>query len=343
MVCFCTDLIDTIYQLKSVANALKIHERGYFLSTHWLSKSSFCAFFLAFVVITLGGYTRLTNAGLACPDWPNCFGLMTAPHTATQVQSAMNHYPNTLINTTKAWTEMVHRYFASVEALLILVVTASLWSSTKKMMPALFLMTLLALQVTLGMLTVTQQLKPFIVSLHLLTGVFILSLLWYIFLTHTSFPIISKSDPSHRYLFLITFILTAMQFSLGGWVSTHAAALACVDFPYCQGTLIPTLQWHHLNTDLVTIHMLHRLGALISATAILILSIYLLFFKSWRRFSIFLLMLVTLQLTLGVLNILWLRPTMLALLHQSVGIVLLLTILTGLVSSSFTPRDISHA
>ena len=144
-------------------------------------------FTLAFVVILLGAYTRLTNAGLSCPDWPNCFGYLTAPHTAAQLQDAAQKFPATAVDVKKAWTEMTHRYFAGTEGILILVLAFSLFSARqnkdlKPILTAAALIALLCVQVMLGMLTVTAKLKPVIVLAHLLTGISILSLLWWAYL-----------------------------------------------------------------------------------------------------------------------------------------------------------------
>ncbi|EKE01732.1 MAG: putative cytochrome c oxidase assembly protein, partial [uncultured bacterium] len=115
---------------------------------------------LALIVILLGAYTRLTNAGLSCPDWPHCYGYLTAPHTSSQIQAATKAYPGTPVETTKAWTEMVHRYAAGGEGLLILALVILIgWRKPV----SLVLIALLSTQILLGMLTVTRQLNPLIV------------------------------------------------------------------------------------------------------------------------------------------------------------------------------------
>lgn len=304
------------------------------------SKLALFAFALAFVVILLGAYTRLTNAGLSCPDWPHCYGYLTAPHTAEQLQTATERYPTTPVDIKKAWTEMTHRYFAGTEGIIILVLAGTILFKRKRRDSKAFiiigaLITLLAIQVLLGMLTVTALLKPVIVLGHLLTGLSILGVLWWAYL---DLPL--QPNTTHRtalsikpWLWLGFFIIAA-QIALGGWVSTHYAGLACIDFPYCNGKLIPALQWGQLNTDLITIHMLHRFGALITALYLGTLGICLLFQPRLRILAIKLLILLSLQLTLGILNIIWLRPVWLAMCHHAVAILILLIMIAMLIKAS---------
>lgn len=314
------------------------------------SKLVLFTFILAFVVILLGAFTRLTDAGLSCPDWPHCYGYITAPHTDAQILKAAQIYPATPVNVKKAWTEMTHRYFAGTEGLLILVLAASILfarksKDLKSTGIAILLIGLLGVQVMLGMLTVTEKLKPVIVLSHLLTGLSILSVLWWAYLDiflRVDAPFAMLKAPRLTPWVALGFIIVACQITLGGWVSTHYAGLACVDFPYCNGKILPTMQWANLNSDLITIHMLHRIGALITGLYLGCLSVYLMTVKSFRFFGIVILGLVTLQITLGILNIVWLRPVWIALTHQGVGIVLLLTMIAALVKASLI-RENRHA
>lgn len=317
---------------------------NWFISTKYRrnSKLALFTFLLAFVVIILGAYTRLTNAGLSCPDWPHCYGFFTAPHTVQQILDATQKYPMAPIDTKKAWTEMTHRYFAGTEGILILILSFSILFSRKakdgkSTIIALALIGLLGVQVTLGMLTVTEKLKPVIVLSHLLTGVSILSVLWWAYLDlplHEDAFLQQTKTRLKPWLWL-GFLIVAAQITLGGWVSTHYAGLACIDLPYCNGQLLPTMQWGQLNTDLITIHMLHRIGAIITVSYLAALAIALLFSKSFRAMGQFILALIALQATLGILNIVWLRPVWIAMFHQFIAIVLLLTMITALVKSYF--------
>lgn len=298
----------------------------------------------------LGAYTRLTDAGLSCPDWPNCYGYITAPHTAEQLQGAAEKYPTIPVNVKKAWTEMTHRYFAGTEGILILILVGSFFfsrqiKSTRTIIAGTALLCLLGLQVALGMLTVTALLKPVIVLSHLLTGLSLLCTLWWAYLDFfLPRNAVANTTPRKFKLWLwLAFIVMAAQITLGGWVSTHYAALACIDFPYCNGNVLPTLHFDQFNTDLITIHMLHRIGALVTGLYLVVLSIALIRQTSMRGMGIAILSLVTLQISLGILNILWLRPVWLALIHHGVGIALLLTVIAALVKATITAKGKQHA
>lgn len=315
----------------------------WFISPKFRQKSTLTiiAAGLAFAVILLGAYTRLTDAGLSCPDWPQCYGYLTAPHTPEQLEGAAKAYPMVPVEVKKAWTEMVHRYFAGTEGLLILVLAGGLLftrkAKTKKAIGiGASLIGLLCVQVALGMLTVTANLHPMIVSSHLITGLSLLCLLWWAYLdVHlTEDYFLAKSSPRIIPWVWLGFIIVAAQVALGGWVSTHYATLACVDLPYCNGQLIPALHFDQLNTDLITIHMLHRFGAIAAATYIGLLDVYL-FLKqpTFKRIATISMLLLLMQLTLGILTIVWLRPVHVALTHHAIGILLLLTTITMLVKA----------
>jgi cytochrome c oxidase assembly protein subunit 15 len=188
------------------------------------------------------------------------------------------------------------------------------------------------------MFTVTAKLKPMIVLSHLLTGLSILSILWWAYLSlyfrgHSLFN--NHTSPKKLVPWLwIGLIVVAIQITLGGWVSTHDAGLACVDFPYCNATLLPTMHWTQLNTDLVTIHMLHRIGAFITAIYLSLLAMRLSKEPLFRKAALVMISLLMVQITLGILNIIWLRPVWIALIHQSVAIFLLLSIIATLAKAA---------
>ena len=234
----------------------------WFISTKYRRNSQLVliTFALAFAVILLGAYTRLTNAGLSCPDWPHCYGFITAPHTAQQLQTAAKNFPAASINIKKAWTEMTHRYAAGIEGIFILCLAFSILFAQKtkdfkSICMSLLLIALLSAQVMLGMLTVTEQLKPIIVLAHLLTGLSILSVLWWIYLDVYLSPQASLITANNRLTpwLALGFILIAFQITLGGWVSTHYAGLACIDFPYCNGEILPQIHLNQFNNDLMSI------------------------------------------------------------------------------------------
>jgi heme a synthase len=318
--------------------------RYWFISTKYRSSSKFAllTFMLAFVVIMLGAYTRLTDAGLSCPDWPHCYGYITAPHTPSQIQAAAAKFPLTPVNVKKAWTEMTHRYVAGAEGILILLLAFSILFShkvndLKSSFIGLSLIVLLGVQVMLGMLTVTEKLKPVIVLSHLLVGLSILSMLWWAYLDlHLRDDFFTKKiSKGITPWFWLALLIVIGQITLGGWVSTHYAGLACIDFPYCNGQILPALQWNQLHSDLISIHMLHRIGAFITAAYLGMLAFFLLGNSAFKSIASLILALVALQVTLGILNIIWLRPVWIALTHHAVAILLLLTVVTSLVKASF--------
>lgn len=314
--------------------------RYWFVSRKYKQSSNLALFttVLAIVVILLGAYTRLTDAGLSCPDWPHCYGYLTAPVTSAQLETAAQNYPASPVNVKKAWTEMTHRYMAGTEGILILILVFSLLKNRKQNdmranVISIVLLGLLCTQVFLGMLTVTEKLKPIIVLAHLLTGLSLLSVLW---CTHLELPLRNDNfmQTSRSHLipwFWLGLLVVAVQIALGGWVSSHYAGLACTDFPYCNGELFPTMHWQYINSDQITIHMLHRIGALITATYLSLLALFLLRNPAFKKIALVILMLVGIQITLGILNILWLRPVWIALTHQTVAVFLLLTLISALV------------
>ncbi len=317
------------------------------------AKLAMLTFLLAFAVILLGAYTRLTDAGLSCPDWPHCYGYLTAPHTTSQLENAKVRYPDSPVDIKKAWTEMTHRYAAGTAGLLMLALVFSAFFS-KKTAPlrthrlpfiGAALIILLAIQVTLGMLTVTEKLKPLVVLGHLLTGISILTSLWLAYLQlkpHESHSLAVQQRPTPTFTpsLLIAAALILMQIALGGWMSANNAGLACIDFPYCNGTLLPPISWLNLHTDLISMHMLHRIGAFISTVYLLLLSAFLLPHSAFRRFAILIISLLVLQISLGIFNIIWLRPVGIALLHEGVAISLLLTLITALLKSASIRKSI---
>jgi len=326
--------------------------RHWFLSPKYRNHTTFTltAVILTFVVIMLGAYTRLTDAGLSCPDWPHCYGYLTAPHTAIQLNGASINYPDAPVNITKAWTEMIHRYFAGTLGIFILIVAGTLLASRKakgfkSYAIGIGLLVLLGLQVLLGMLTVTEKLKPVIVLSHLLTGISLLALLWwtYVDLKLRDDYFIPRSASRTLPWIWLGFLIVLGQIALGGWVSTHYAGLACIDLPYCNQVLLPALHLDQFNTDLITIHMLHRIGAVVTAVYLIGLSIYLLQKPAFFHFGALILVLVSLQFTLGVLNVLWLRPVWLALMHHGLAILLLLTVMTALIKAHIQSRDRRYA
>ncbi len=302
---------------------------------------------LSLIVILLGATTRLKDAGLGCPDWPGCYGKLVVQQQSSVVFSKQTINPN------KAWTEMIHRYAAALLILLsFAVITLILHKRKLPHQPvntALLLLILLFFQGLLGKWTVTLRLQPLIVMLHLLGGLSLLSLLWMLLLRLTPVFNTPFNNPEKklRRWSIIGLLLLVIQITLGGWTSSNYAAFVCPDFPRCQGDWWPNMNFiegFHLlldsnknfeggllsNSARTAIQMCHRIGALIT-------SLYLIFL-SWRLrktghkilriISLLLVIFLALQISLGLLNVIWLLPLSIAIAHNGVATLLLLLLIT---------------
>lgn len=314
-----------------------------------------CALVLCTIVVVLGAYVRLSDAGLGCPDWPGCYGHLTVPSAAEQVAAAQQAFPDRPFEHAKAWKEMVHRYAASMLGLLILLLAAlSLRAGFPKTLPRV-LLGLVLFQGILGMWTVTWLLKPIAVTAHLLGGMATLGLLawlWFDLGRTASGPAGFSRGPGApaatralRFWSALAVVLVAAQIFLGGWTSSNYAALACPDLPTCQGTLQPELDlreaftlWRGVgpsyeygvldNRARVTIHWLHRIGALVLAAYLVVLA-GLLWRRggAWRRVGQALLAALTLQAAIGVGLIVLQLPLPLAAAHNAGAALLWLVVI----------------
>jgi cytochrome c oxidase assembly protein subunit 15 len=246
---------------------------------------------LTLVVIVLGAFVRLSDAGLGCPDWPGCYGHLVPPSAEHHVAAANTAYPERPVEAPKAWKEMVHRYAASTLGLIIVGLAAIAWR--RRQVPGqpvrlpLLLVPLVLLQGALGMWTVTLLLKPLVVTLHLFGGMTILSLLTLSLLRQTGWmaPAQQASLALRRFA-TFAFVLLCAQLALGAWVSSNYAAVACPDLPTCQGAWWPEADfgegfvlWRGLGIDYeggvldhparIAIHLAHRLVAVLLTLALL--------------------------------------------------------------------------
>src|SRR5262245_10413101 len=195
---------------------------------------------LAFTVVVLGAYTRLMDAGLGCPDWPGCYGFLVVPGPGNTA-AAQARFPHAPIEAHKAWPEMVHRYFAGGLGLLILAIAVVSLRNRATGAPVklpLLLVLLVVLQAAFGMWTVTLKLWPQVVTTHLLGGFATLTLLWVLWLRLDPPPALPRSLRPHAAIGLAVVIAQVM---LGGWTTSNYAALACPDFPTCQGHWWPPM------------------------------------------------------------------------------------------------------
>jgi cytochrome c oxidase assembly protein subunit 15 len=311
---------------------------------------------LAFCVILIGAYVRLSDAGLGCPDWPGCYGKLVVPIEQTAVESANRTYAERPLDQAKAWKEMVHRYMAGSLGLAILLLAILAWRGRRHINQPLLLPTLLLLlvlfQAVLGMWTVTLLVKPAIVTAHLLGGfaTFVLLGLLVLKLRPVNSLHVFDTSLSLRRWILFSLLVLLLQISLGGWTSTNYAALACTEFPTCYaGSWWPEMDfreafilWRGLgvnyefgvldNSARAAIHMTHRIGALIT-TLTLSLLIWRLTRPNLppllRKLGFALLLLLLLQITLGITNVLGHLPLSIAVAHNG-GAALLLLLLVSL-------------
>jgi cytochrome c oxidase assembly protein subunit 15 len=283
---------------------------------------------LAFVVVVVGAYVRLSDAGLGCPDWPLCYGKALPGGIADGDALA------------KAWKEMGHRYIAGVLGLLILLIAILAWRLRRGQRLATALLILVLFQATLGAWTVTMLLRPAIVAAHLVGGMAILALLTWLSLYGLGNPA-RFEDRKLRAPAALGLAVVAVQIGLGGWVSSNYAALACPDLPLCHGRIVPpmdfgnafhvlrelgqTPQGELLSLEALTaIHWSHRAFALLVA-AILAWVAYRAVALS-KGLGLLIAALLVAQFSLGVANVLVSRPLELAAAHNAGAALLLIAL-----------------
>jgi len=310
---------------------------------------------LTFFIVTLGAFVRLSEAGLGCPDWPGCYGHVGVPDEHHEINAANAAYPERPVESAKAWKEMIHRYFASSLGLLLIGLAVSAWLIHKKN-PAqqVFLPTLMVplvmLQGAFGAWTVTLKVHPVFVTGHLIFGMTTLSLVWLMWLKQLfPSPSLKKIQPRNQYIRRLAgaaLIVVVLQIALGGWVSTNYAAVQCGDFPTCQGELLPNLDFKKAfniflpigpdyqgglldNVGRVTIHMTHRFGALITFIVISLLGCLCLKEKNTavKRTTIFMFFFLVAQVSLGISNVVFGLPLAIAVAHNGVAALLLLSVI----------------
>lgn len=310
--------------------------------------------FLTFDLIVFGSFTRLTDSGLGCPDWPGCYGQASPVGASAHIDQAQTAMPGGPVTFTKAWIEMIHRYAAMTVGMLILVMTVFAWRERLKVRgmlpfspwwPTLTLVWVIV-QGLFGKYTVTLKLYPAIVTLHLLGGLVLLVMLAF---QHEAFlrrPLVLTARL--RRAALAVGAVLGLQIALGGWVSTNYAVLACTGFPTCNGQWWPQMEFaqafvllRHLGQtgggallsfeSLVGIHMVHRIAAVVAAAALLWLA--------WRlrregnptlaRFGLGLGLLTLMQVASGLSNVVLDWPIVAALVHSAgaAALVLLLALL----------------
>ena len=314
---------------------------------------------LAAAVVVLGAYTRLVDAGLGCPDWPGCYGLIGVPETPAEIAAAEAAFPDAPVEVDKAWPEMVHRYFATALGALILVILGlAAWRRQPLKLPAI-LTVMVIVQGAFGAWTVTLKLWPQVVTAHLLGGMATLATLWlYALLLGGSAregALARPRLPDMRRLAAASLGVVILQIALGGWVSANYAGLACPDFPLCHGEVVPPLdvaQGFDVTQDVgpnylggqldsearIAIQIGHRLGAVLVLAVVGLLCARL--HRAGRRLLAgTIAATLGLQWALGIANVLAALPLVLAVLHNAFAGALLLAVVTVNFAAFGRPRE----
>ena len=320
--------------------------------------------FLTFDLVLFGAFTRLTDSGLGCPDWPGCYGSASPLGAQMHIDAAQGSMPTGPVTHGKAWIEMVHRYLATGVGVLITVLAIASWLEARRGRAALSpwwavaTLAWVCVQGAFGALTVTMKLYPAIVTAHLLGGLGLLALLA---VQGEGYVRRSLALPRARLAAVwVVFALCIVQVSLGGWVSTNYAVLACSDFPTCQGTWWPPMDFAHGFTvrrelgighdgaaipfaALTAIHMTHRIGALVVFGAIALLAWRLLAAGDavQRRFAGGLAAAALWQLATGLGNVVLGWPLVAAVAHTG-GAAALVTLLAALLARAHLGREGLH-
>jgi len=304
---------------------------------------------LAAVVIILGAYTRLADAGMGCPDWPGCYGHIGVPQAEEHVAAAELAFPERPLEAYKAWSEMIHRYFASTLgfAILVIFITSIVRRSYHQPIKLpFFLLCLVMFQGALGMWTVTLKLLPVVVMGHLLGGFAVLSCLFLLYLRLVPYRIPGGDQPTRQFgkFAVLGIMILICQIALGGWTSSNYAALACTELPLCEGNWLARLDFVgafslpeaqnyeygvHNYAQRMTMHITHRVGALITFIYLCWLAISLYAAAHSRLIKTLAIWLVTIlsaQIILGVSNVIFSLPVVVAVLHNAVAACLLLVL-----------------
>ena len=301
---------------------------------------------LGFVVVALGAWTRLADAGLGCPDWPGCYGFVTIPVSPEEIDIANSKFPDTPYEVAKAIPEVVHRYFAA--ALGFFIVCIAYLAVRSKDVPtnirnlSIFLLAWVIMQGTFGYWTVSLKLWPQVVTTHLMSGFLTTALLWLLYFK-TKDLLESRArwnfEISTKRLFNISIALVAVQIFLGAWTSTNYASYSCTDFPLCQGQILPEANFkegfnffqsigpNYLGGQLdhesrVAIHLTHRFGAIV-VTLFLLFTSFHLYKRNFQTLVYGLIAFLTLQVLLGISNVIFALPLLIAVGHNLGGLLLI--------------------
>lgn len=320
-----------------------------------LARWSLIATLITVLVIMLGAWTRLVDAGLGCPDWPGCYGFLTVPQSEARIAIANERFPDTPVEVEKGWPEMIHRYAAGALGLVILGIAAYAVRHRKEGVPVklpLFILAFVILQGAFGAWTVTLKLWPQVVAAHLLGGFTTLTLLTLLTLRlrarRLRFDEMREAALARLRPWLMGgLLLVILQIALGGWTAANYAAVACPDLPTCQGQWWPddmdfvhgfdifqSVGPNYLGGQLtadgrVAIHVTHRLGAMV-----VLVYFALLLAAFWRQVKgtplqgmvALTAVVLAAQIALGIINVAFHIPLSIAIAHNAMGAALLLTV-----------------
>jgi cytochrome c oxidase assembly protein subunit 15 len=306
--------------------------------------------FLTFDLIVFGAFVRLSDSGLGCPDWPGCYGKFSPIQAAGSIaeEVARQGGEHGWVSPTKAWIEMIHRYWASFIGILIVVMVLRSWKERLERRSAagraglefnLVLLAVVILQGLFGKWTVTFKLMPWVVTVHLLGGLLLWSLLVWATAAHVHRiqPVDVSAALRRRWWLAAAFLL--IQIALGGWTSTNYAALACGGLPLCQGQWWPDLDFANAfdltrpmgRTDdgaflslqaLAAIHLTHRAFAFVALAAVALFAWSALRWSSLRRWAMALLGAMLLQVVIGLATVAFDQPLLLAVAHTALAALL---------------------
>lgn len=349
-----------VFQLMAVGLAVAALPIGWWL---WQQRSAspsgrlkaltLITLFLTFDLVLFGAFTRLTDSGLGCPDWPGCYGSATPIGAKSEITAAQTAMPTGPVTHSKAWIEMVHRYLATGVGVLILLLASLSWWQ-RRHHPAIrpgwptFTLVWVCLQGAFGALTVTMKLFPAIVTLHLMFGIGLLALLMAQAVRYDGAG--ARPLPARlRQGLWAGFVLLWLQIALGGWVSTNYAVLACPDFPTCNGQWIPAMNWQgfslwrelgHTPTGqllefsaLSSIHFVHRSFAWLVLSVLLVIGWRLRQQQGLAVAGQWLLGLSALQFITGLSNVVLGWPLFAAVLHTGGAAAMVVTLTWALAVS----------
>ncbi len=342
--------------------------RGQGGSTRRLQALTVLTLFLTFDLVLFGAFTRLTDSGLGCPDWPGCYGQASPVGAKAEISAAQQAMPTGPVTFGKAWIEMIHRYLATGVGVLILVLAFATWRehlrqrgmrTERGLSPwwATFTLVWVCVQGAFGALTVTMKLFPAIVTLHLLGALLLLALLTLQAVRYAQLHDVQATRTlglGLRRLLWGALALLTLQIALGGWVSTNYAVLACTEFPTCQGSWWPEMNfaqgfelWRELGLSstgehisfaaLTAIHYVHRLMAYLVIALLVLLAWRLHALPAWRQAARVLAGLLALQFLTGLSNVVLGWPLLAAVLHTG-GAAALVVLLTWCLTTSRKPQ-----